>query len=64
MKETMTLAEVITIATDPYIKVIHALARGDCWCEVAISNPMFTAHTDACKMAQALVGKPQPLVGR
>jgi hypothetical protein len=35
---------------------------GNCWCEMAIGNPMVTRHSDACLLAQrALNALPQSL---
>lgn len=32
---------------------LEGLKRGpDCWCEVAIGNPMMTAHSTACDNAR------------
>jgi hypothetical protein len=33
---------------------LRGLKRGgDCWCEVAIGNPMYSRHTEACDKARA-----------
>lgn len=31
--------------------------HGDCWCGVAIGNPMMRDHSDACKAAKAALGE-------
>ncbi len=37
------------------VKALQLLKRGDCWCEVAIGNPMFQGrHTQKCLMVQEL----------
>lgn len=33
-----------------------AIQRGDCFCEVAIGNPMMKDHSEACKLAKAALG--------
>lgn len=43
------------------LRVLRDLKRGDCWCEVAIGNPMLQGrHTQACMAAKALM---EPLGG-
>ena len=34
---------------------IRGLTRGDCWCEMAIGNPMFSTHSTRCVEAQKIV---------
>lgn len=31
--------------------------KGECWCEVAIGNPMYRDHTDICKQACAALAE-------
>lgn len=33
-------------------QIIQDLKRGDCWCEMAVSNPMVGSHSKACLDAQ------------
>lgn len=36
--------------------------RGEtCWCEMAVGNPMVTDHSNACKIARALMIRPEML---
>jgi hypothetical protein len=32
--------------------VIRGLKCGDCWCQMAIGNPMYTSHSSACEQAR------------
>ena len=32
---------------------LEAVARGTCWCEMGIGNPMATTHSPACVQARA-----------
>ena len=36
-------------------KVIHLLKRGDCWCEMAVGNPMATEHDKGCLAAKEIL---------
>ena len=36
-------------------EALEALKRGDCWCEMAIGNPMVKDHSAACKLASAVL---------
>jgi hypothetical protein len=36
------------------IAILTFLKRGDCWCEVAINNPMVTEHSRGCIEAKKL----------
>lgn len=47
----MTLADLW--AMEDAEEVIRLLKRGSCWCEMAIGNPMFKEHSEACQKAQA-----------
>jgi len=31
--------------------VVSGLKRGDCWCEMAVGNPMVTSHSASCLAA-------------
>jgi hypothetical protein len=33
------------------LRLIEALKRGSCWCEIGIGNPMLKHHTAACEHA-------------
>ena len=30
-----------------------------CWCEMRIGNPMVSTHSEACELAQELMGQPE-----
>ena len=34
--------------------VLMGLKRGDCWCQMAIGNPMIREHSQWCKLAKAI----------
>ena len=34
--------------------VLMGLKHGDCWCQMALSNPMVHEHSQWCKLAQAI----------
>ena len=39
-------------------EALNGLLLGDCWCEVAIDNPMYQGkHTDACDAARAAIAE-------
>lgn len=37
--------------------VLRRLKRGDCWCEMAVGNPMVSSHDEACLEAQRLLAE-------
>jgi hypothetical protein len=39
------------------LDALKGLYRGDCFCEMAIDNPMLSGHTAACKNAVAAIAK-------
>jgi hypothetical protein len=41
-------------------KALTLLKRGDCWCEMAIGNPMIHDHSEGCKIAQELFAPATP----
>ena len=43
---------------DAASQVIDGLRRGDCWCEMAIDNPMIRDHSPQCKAAKQFRDKP------
>jgi len=42
---------------DEPLQLLLHLKRGDCWCEMAIDNPMIKSHSDVCKRLQQLFSK-------
>lgn len=36
-------------------RILRGLMCGDCFCEVAIGNPMYSDHTSGCKSATAFL---------
>ena len=46
------------------LDVLRSLMIGDCWCDVAINNPMVTRHTDACNDVRELYKRLMSETGR
>ena len=44
----------MVIQTELVKSVLNGLKRGDCWCEMAVGNPMVSSHDKDCLRAQAL----------
>jgi hypothetical protein len=47
-------------------EALVALKGGDCWCEMAVGNPMVRRHSTGCQMATDLtkaMGLPEPRHG-
>lgn len=54
---TLADAEALESENKALREALAELKCGDCWCEVAIDNPMYNGeHTTACKKAQAIMG--------
>jgi hypothetical protein len=54
---TLADAEALENENKSLREALADLKRGDCWCEVAIGNPMCRGeHSSGCKKAQAIMG--------
>jgi hypothetical protein len=37
------------------IEALKALSRGNCWCEMAIGNPLVNHHSGACERVRGVI---------
>jgi hypothetical protein len=55
--ETEDYANALKWATESQreiLRVLAALKRGDCWCEMAVGNPMVSYHNEGCSVAASI----------
>ncbi len=39
------------------VRALKGVKRGECWCEMAVGNPMVHKHAPQCLNAQAVIKK-------